>query len=125
MEETGGDVGDCIERLRAYDPRCSLVHNLCDERWEIWRVCEDTEVRRVGDLPGPKVPHGDLLVATLAQVDTWRGYDPVAAMEKAEADREKALDNAFDDQGEELADKLHFALRGDEAPGSRPMPLGG
>lgn len=121
MEETGGAVGETIAAIRAYDPRVSLVRNTELDRWELWRLCEDGVPRRVGSRSGARVPHGATLVAHLAEHDTQRGYDPIAAVDAHNAAVDRERDRVFDDFAEEHADKLAHALGRDTG---EPMQSG-
>lgn len=119
--EAGGDVGQVVADLRAYDPRLSLVRNFELGQWEVWRQNEDEVARRICSRPGDHVPNGPGLIRFLAEHDTRRGYDPVSAVaaENAAVDRAKA--DRFDEISEDKADRLAHALAKDL---DEPMPDG-
>lgn len=108
--ETSGDVATVVECLRAYDDRLSLVRNVADNTWEVWRLCEDGEARRIAHRPGARFPNGPSLVRFIAEHDTRRGYDPVAdtIAHNDRIDAERAA--RHDERAEQAADKLALAL---------------
>lgn len=125
---TAGDVADCSQKLRAYDERLSLVRNVLEKRWEVWRLCEDGESRRVGQLKQDRVPNGDRLLADLMAHDTRCGYDPVAETLAHNNKIDKAIRDRHDDELGEAGDKLAFALGRDldePAQDGRLYPLSG
>lgn len=109
-QETSGDVASVVDQLRAYDDRLSLVRNLAENQWEVWRSCEDGEPRRVASRKGTQVPHGPSLIRFLAEHDTRRGFDPIADLEKHNAAVDRARDSDLDARFEESADKLAWAI---------------
>jgi hypothetical protein len=128
MEEAGGDVGETIAAIRAYDPRVSLVRNNELERWELWRQCEDGVPRRVGHRDGTRVPHGATLVKHLAEHDTQRGYDPIKAVDEHNARVDAERDRVFEEHAEDTGDRLAFALGrdlGEPMQSGRFVRLGG
>lgn len=124
-------AGEAVEKLRQYDPRCSLA--LTREpgkpvRWEIWRRNEDGSQNRVGSIEQEKCPHPDRMIRQLAEHDTRRGYDPVADIFAADDAREAESARVFGEWAEEQGDKLHHALSHDlsgHAPAVRPIALSG
>lgn len=126
-EETGGDVGETVARLRAYDPRCSLELRPPHE-WLITRLCEDGERRVVGRRVSERVPHGDRLVAELASHDTRRGYDPIADVDAHNDKIDASNAQKLSDETEGHADHLAWALGRDlsePAQDGRLYALGG
>lgn len=124
---TGGDIADCVAKLRAYDPALSLVRNVVEGAWEVHRVCEDGETRRVGRLKAERVPNGDRLLADLFAHDTRKGYDPIADLDRHNAAVDKAHTDSVDDQMGEAGDRLAHALGRDldePAQSGRVYPLG-
>lgn len=127
--EKGTSADHVIERLKAYDPRLSLVLNFEAGEWEVWRMGEDGKPRRISRLDnGGKVPNADQLIAQLAVYDTHKGYDPAEAIiaeeDRAERRRAAEMEEAIGDGH----DRLHHALAHDlapHAPAARPIPLGG
>lgn len=125
--EKGSTAEHVVERLRAYDPRCSLVLNFKVGEWEVWRMCEDQRPRRLARLDnGGKVPNADQLIAQLAAFDTRRGYDPIADADADERALERAQAHALEEAVGDGHDRLHHALAHDlDLPAARPIPLGG
>lgn len=111
--ETGGDIGATIAALRAYDPQCALIRNVAGGQWEVHRRCDDGELRRVGSWKADRVPHPDRLVQQLAAHDVRKGYRPMEAIDRHNEQVDRDRDRQMDDQFEDLADKLHFALNKD------------
>lgn len=127
-QETTGDVATVIDALRAYDPRLSLVRNVADDLWEVWRMCEDEVPRRIASRPGARFPHGPSLVRFIAEHDTRRGFDPVADVQAHNDAVDAAKLARDDDRNEAAADKLAWALGRDldmPAQDGRIFTLGG
>ncbi len=80
-------------------------------RWEVHRLCDDGQVRRICVWKGEGAPDGQL-IAHIAAHDT-RTRDVFGNLEREETLRERLEESDADAHREEVADKLRFALRKD------------
>lgn len=101
------------------DPRLAVYLRARQQRFEVWRLEDDGQYRRVCQAPPGRTltPQAiNRLIGRLVSIDTHRGFDPVAAVDHAETATDKARDAAMADRvRNDLADRLAHALKRDGA----------
>lgn len=125
--EERGKARDVLDAIRAYDPRYSLVRNHDENQWEIWRANETGPANRSMIFPGEPLPHPSQVLDWLFRHDLWRGYDPVAELDREDRLRELELDKLLSEIAESSADRMHYELVDEfssHMPAARPMYLG-
>lgn len=93
------------------DPRLALYRSEGD-RWELWRLEHDGEMRMFcRSKPGAKLDRG--LIVQLVAHDGRRGFDLKKHVDEANAAVHRANDARISDMQASAADKLAWALRKD------------
>lgn len=124
--EERGKVFDVQAAVRAYDERMSLLRNFEHNTWEVWRADEDGVQSRCGLWEGDRCPEPREVLDHLLGHDVWRGYDPLADLDREEAKREAALDAAVSDIALRSADRMHYELVDEfsaHMPAARPIGM--
>lgn len=124
--EERGKVWDVQAAVRAYDERMSLTRNFEDDTWEVWRADEGGGQSRCGLWSGERCPEPREVLDHLLGHDVWRGYDPLADMERRERMQAAAIDAEVSEIALESADRIHYELIDEfsaHMPAVRPIGL--
>lgn len=102
------------------DSRLAIYLHLQSQRFILYRLESDGEYRGIARLPiGAEITPASInsLITRLIEIDSRRGFDPGADVEKAQAKAEKARLANLSAQIAEVGDKLHFGLARQYLPG--------